>query len=148
MKLHKISAADRGFTLIEILIVLGILGIIFFVGWPIGLDFYLDYQLDSETDLLTAILEQARNLSMVNHNESDHGLYVNDKNFIVFQGSTFTSRVSSEDKIFPRVQAINVTGPAELVFAALSGTTASTTYNLSDGRKNRNVYVNAEGLIY
>ncbi len=45
MKLLKTSAAVNGFTLIEALISLGILAIIFAVGAPIALDFYLNYQL-------------------------------------------------------------------------------------------------------
>ncbi len=148
MKLLKTSAAVNGFTLIEALISLGILAIIFAVGAPIALDFYLNYQLASEANLLTSALQQARNLSMINHNESNHGLYVDAENFVIFQGSNFASRVQNQDKIFPRAQLISITGPSELIFTALSGQTASTTYNLSDGRKNKDVYVNAEGLTY
>lgn len=148
MKLPKTSAAVKGFTLIEVVISLAILAIIFAVGSPITLDFYLDYQLEAETSLLTSALQQTRNLSMINHNESNHGLYVDADNFVIFQGVSFASRVQNQDKIFPRARLITISGPGELIFTALSGQTASTTYNLSDGRKNKNVYVNAEGLTY
>lgn len=150
MKLPKISAADKkaGFTVLELLIVMVILAIIFGAGTPIALNFYLDYQLDSEYELLTSLLQQSRNLSMINHNESDHGLYLDSKNFVIFQGSSFATRVQSQDRPFPRSASITVSGPSELLFAALSGATASTTYTLSDGRKSRDVYVNPEGLVY
>lgn len=151
MKLLRISDGDRsdqGFTLLEALMVIGILALILAVGGPIALDFYLDYQLSSEIQLLTSVLQQARNLSMINHNESDHGVYIDTTKFTIFQGSSFASRDQSQDKTFPRAQAISVSGPGELIFTALSGQTASSTYTLGDGRKNKNVYVNAEGLVY
>lgn len=148
MKLLKTSAAVNGFTLIELLIVMGVLALLAAVGVPIGLDFYLDYQLDSETSLLVSVLQQARNLAMINRNESNHGVYLASEDFIIFQGATFAGRVVAQDRFFPRAYSISVTSPTELVFAALSGQTASSTYSLSDGRKTRNVYVNEEGLIY
>lgn len=151
MKLLKPSGGENlqsGFTLIEMLIVIGIFLIIFSVGFPIGLDFYLDYQFESEFNLLNSSLQYARNLAMVNHNESDHGLYLDNQNFVIFQGSSFASRVSSQDKTYPRTSVVAITGPSELIFSALSGETASSTYTLNDGRKTRNLYVNSEGLIY
>lgn len=137
-----------GFTLVEILVAIGIMTLILGTVSPIGFNFYFDYQLESETRLLGTLLQQTRNLAMVNYNESDHGLYFDSANFIIFQGASFASRVTSKDKTFPRAQSISLSGPSEIVFTALSGQTASTTYALSNSRKNREVYVNAEGLVY
>ena len=148
MKLPRISAGRKGFTVVEMLIVIGILAVIFSIGGPIAWNFYLDYQFDSEFNLLTALLRNARNLSMVNHNESSHGLYIDSSSFVVFQGQNYASRVVSLDKSFPRNAAISITGPNELVFAALSGQTSSSTYNFTGGRQTKEIFVNPEGLIY
>lgn len=151
MKLPVASAGDKkaGFTLIEVLIVLGILLIIFSVGGPISFNFYLDYQLDAENNLLLSILRHARNLSMVNHNESDHGLYIKTDEFVIFQGASYATRVASQDRGFPRAAVIAATGPAEIIFSSLSGAaSASSTYSLNDGRRTRDIFVNSEGLVY
>ena len=150
MKFHDLSGGNRSaaFTLIEVLVVIGILTIIFALVGPIAYNFYLDYQFDSEYNLLGALLRYSRNLSMVNHNESDHGFYVGVSDLVVFQGASYATRVVSQDKTFPRAAAVSVSGPTEVIFSALSGRTASTTYTVSDGRKNRDIYVNVEGLVY
>lgn len=134
--------------MIELLVVMGIFGILFSIGAPVGWDFYLNYQLDSETQLLTSVLQYARNLSLVNYNEADHGIYVSSANLVIFQGSSYAGRTASQDKTFPRVSAITISGATELVFSNLSGQTASTTFSITDGRKTKYVYVNPEGLVY
>lgn len=136
-----------GLSFIEVLIVVGLLALIFAIGVPITLDFYLDYQLTTEARFLVAALRQARNLSLANHNESDHGVYINLGQFVVFQGNNYASREILQDNVFPHIQAISVLGPTELIFEGLSGRTASSTFSLSDGRKNKFIYVNEEGAI-
>lgn len=149
MKLPKQSGANKsGFTIFELLIVMGLVAVISVIGVPVGLNFYLSYQLDAETSLFTSVLRQARNLAMINQNESDHGVYLDDEKFILFQGSSFVSRTVAQDRVFPRSSLVTVSGPGEIIFSALSGQTASSTYFLSDVNKTANVYVNAEGLVY
>lgn len=130
------------------MLAIGILTVILAILLPVGLDFYRSYQMDSEYDLLKSLLQRTRNFAMINRNESAHGLYLDAGNFIVFQGADFSARVPDEDRIFPRSAAVSVTGPAELVFSALSGRTASTTYVVSNGYASHDIYVNAEGLVY
>lgn len=155
MKLLPVSAAgtkhntSSGLTMLEVLVVLGILAIIFSVGSPVSLNFYLDYQLDSEYNLVVSLLRNARNLSMTNYNESDHGLYIDSNNLVVFQGSTYATRNSSQDVTYSRNSAITISGATEVDFAALSGQTSSTTITVSDSRnKIWTTYVNPEGLVY
>ncbi len=144
----SVTGKQPGLTLIEIMLIIGIFALLISIMTPVGLNFYLAYQFDSETDLLTALLRQARNLSMVNHNESDHGVYIAADKFTVFEGTNYATRNQASDKQFQRDGAIAIAGPAEIVFSALSGQTASSTFNLNDGRKNRDIFVNPEGLVY
>ena len=138
----------RGFTVFEILIVMGIFTIMIGIAAPTGLGFYLNYQFDSESDLVTALLHQARNRAMVNYNETNHGMYVLTDQFVVFEGDSYAARVQANDKKYPRNTDVAVSGASEVVFTALSGATASTTFNLNDTRKSRDIFVNPEGLIY
>lgn len=151
MKSPSPLGADKnfGFTIFEMLIVFGIFAILAVIGLPVGLNFYLSYQFDSEYELLISLLQNARNLSMVNHNESDHGLFFDTDEFIIFQGVSYVSRAVAEDRSFPRSAGISISGPSEIVFSALSGSaSASTTYALSDGTISRDLHVNSEGLVY
>lgn len=149
MKLHEASGdSQSAFTLIEMLVAIAIMTIIFALVGPIAYNFYFDYQFDSDYGLLNSVLRYARNLSMVNHNEADHGLYITSSNFVVFQGASYAARDASQDKSFPRSASIVVAGPTELLFTALSGRTASSTYTVSFAGKSRDIYVNLEGLVY
>lgn len=146
MKLPAESAI-KGFTLIEIAMAMAILVLIFALSAPVVFNFYLDYQLSSEEKILTALLAYTRNLAMSNINQSDHGLYLDVADFIVFQGSSYTLRDSSQDKKFPRSDGVNISGLTELTFGALSGRVASSTFVLDDSRKTKYIYLNEEGRI-
>ncbi|MEK7133335.1 MAG: hypothetical protein AAB771_01460 [Patescibacteria group bacterium] len=137
----------QGLTLLEITVVLGILLLIFAMGTPVALDFYLNYQLSSEQRILISVLKKARNLALVNYNESNHGVYLNSAAFTLFQGNNYLSRDASRDQNFPRAQVVSISGLTEFVFEALSGRTSSSTLTLTDGRKNKFIYINEEGGI-
>ena len=147
-RLQSSPRKGAGFTVFELLIVMGIFALIIAVATPVGITFYLSYQFDSESNLLTALLRHARNLSMVNYSESDHGLHVLSDKYVVFEGASYATRIQANDKKFPRDTVITLTGPTELVFAALSGQAASSTFSFSGSNKSRDIFVNPEGLVY
>ncbi|MDP1719361.1 MAG: prepilin-type N-terminal cleavage/methylation domain-containing protein [bacterium] len=142
------ARGDQGFTLFELLVVLGIFTILLAIGLPVAYDFYYRSAFESEYNLLFAVLQQARGLSLVNHNESAHGVYVLPDSFVVFQGPSYAGRIAAQDHVFPRSTSVIISGPAELVFSALEGTTASSTYALTQETASRPIYVNSEGLVY
>ena len=146
-RLYKGNAA-AGFTLLEMVLVVAILAAVFSLGIPILYQFYARYQLDSEYQTLRSLFMQARNFSLINRNESSHGLYVDSGDFIVFQGASYASRNVLEDRIFPRSGAISVSGPTELLFSSLAGATASSTFVLNNNYSQKTIYVNSEGAIY
>lgn len=149
MKLPKPSEGDSGISFIEILLVVGILTIIFSIGLPVAVNFYLDYQLDSETALFVSLLRHARNLALINNNESDHGIFIAANDFVLFQGSSYAARDQAQDQDFGRNSAISISGPSEAVFSALSGQVASSTFTISDNRsRTKTVGVNPGGLVY
>ncbi len=152
MKLPRRSVNDRGsffgLTLIEVLIVVGIIVVLLGAGAPVAYNFYYQAQFEAEYNLLFSILQQARNLAMANRNESAHGVYLESETFIVFQGSSFAARTASQDREFPRANSVTITGASEIVFTALGGETSSTTFSVSDSAHSRDLFVNSEGLIY
>lgn len=137
----------KGFTILEIMLIIGILVIIFSLGLPITFDFYKNYQLQAEGDKFISLLEMTRNSSMVNLNQFPHGIYWDNDNFIIFEGSSFATRNQSQDQNFPRAKTISISGPNEIIFNSLSGQITSSTFVFNNGDKSFNIYVNQEGQI-
>jgi Tfp pilus assembly protein FimT len=137
----------EGFTVLEIILIIGILGIIFAIGLPVTFDFYQNYQLQAEQNKFISLLEIARNSAMINLNQSSHGVYWDNDNLIIFEGNDFATRNQNQDQNFPRTKAISISGTNEITFGAISGQTASSVFVFNNGDKSSNVYVNQEGQI-
>ncbi len=136
-----------GFTFLEVLVTIGILGGLLAVGLPIGWDFSQRYQFDSEAGLFISILESARNSAMVNLRESSHGVYIASDKFVIFQGSSYAFRDASRDRNFSRSGGVVISGPSEIVFAALAGTTTVSAFDISYSQGSVTINVNSEGTI-
>lgn len=143
----RASNGISGLTIFELLIVIGILTVLFGLSAPVAANFYRDYQLDSDKNLLVSLLRQASNNAIINRNQAPHGIYWDANNFIVFQGQTYVGRNATYDRIFPRTTSVTIAGPTEIVFTQLSGRTASSTYSLSNDINIFNIYINSEGSI-
>src|ERR1039458_2199647 len=72
------SRTTNGFTLIEVLVVMGILAILSTMGYLITIDFYKSYAFNAERDTIVSLLQKARAASLSNINESPHGVYFDD----------------------------------------------------------------------
>lgn len=139
--------SQKGFTILELMLVVGMLIVIFSLGFPIAFDFYKNYQLRAEGDKFISLLETTRNSSMINLNQLPHGIYRDNDNFIIFEGNSFAARNQSQDQNFPRAKTISVAGPNEIIFNSLSGQADSSAFVFNNGIKSFNVYVNQEGQI-
>lgn len=146
MALHKESASD-GVTLIEIIVVIAIAGILLGAGIPLTWDFYLQSELRAERANAIAYLRAARTRALSNKGESTHGVAVAGSNFVIFEGASYAGRNVSRDQLFPRSPGITVTGTTEIVFAQLSGRSASSTMLLASPAGGAAVRVNTEGLV-
>lgn len=141
------TLSSRGFTLVEVLVVIALMTGLLTIGIPISWDFYTSYQFDSELQTFVSILEQARNFSMVNRYESPHGVLVDANQFVIFQGNSYVTRNPIQDLTFPRNGTVTITGPDELVFTSLSGTTTASTYTFVSQHRNVVISVNYHGAI-
>jgi len=137
-----------GFTLIEILIVVGILSILVGLGLFIGNDFYRGYNLRLERSVMVSALQKARNQSMSNIGQSNHGVYLTNDGFTIFQGPSYAGRSTSSDQIILSNLSVTHSGLNEIVFSQLSGqSNASGTITLNNGISSTTINVNYEGAI-
>ena len=141
------SDRNKGFTVIEVLISMGILAILVGITTPFLLHFYRRYQLDSERSTMIALMRQARSLSMDGESSADHGVHIASSQFTLFTGSSYALRDAAKDQTFGRTDVVAITGSSSIVFRYLTGKTSSLSFTLDDGTKTGRIYVNTEGRI-
>ncbi len=139
--------SSKGFTILETVLVIGIMAIIFSIGVPITFDFYINYELTTERDNLVSIYQQARDSSMSGEGGLAHGVYLTNNGYVLFEGSSYADRLVERDIVFSRNDLIEVIGPTETVFEALSGRTSLESFSLTNGEKTFNVEINTEGRV-
>lgn len=139
---------NNGFTLVEILIAMGILAVILSLGYFVSFDFYKNYVLYSEKDILISILRKARSQALNNVGAASHGVYIGSDSYTIFYGGSFASRNSQYDENIKKAQGITLSGLNEIVFQSLAATsTASGAVSLNNGRKTFFIDINYEGRI-
>ncbi|MDQ5954247.1 MAG: hypothetical protein QG583_175 [Patescibacteria group bacterium] len=150
---------QKGFTLIEMMIVIGIISIVGGLGLYFGFDSYRGYSAHSNRDLLVSTLQHARSQSISNvcfGNSSNpcedgkpHGVKILNDKYIIFQGSSFTSRDEDYDAEIEINPNTTYSGMNEIVFAQLSGdisTAGDITLTDTTGRIST-ISINNEGQV-
>ncbi len=151
--MKKIPNYQKGLTLIEIMVVIGIFMLIIGFGTIVDLNFVKRDLLKAEEDVIVSSLEKARSRSMNNIFESAHGFCYISPNYIIFRDSPSTRCVAGEST--NEVISANVgiaensgtTFPTFVIFSQLAGTTTDNSIVLSDGVRLKNITINHEGRI-
>jgi len=152
---------NKGFTLIEVIVVMGLLvAIAGLVGFA-NLDTWRAFTFRGERNLLVSVLQKARSQSVSNiclgagcSDGKSHGLAIRPSDHsdadVIFQGSNYITRDSAFDEIIGSASTINYASStiSEVIFAQLSGD-ASTIgdINLNDGVRSTTISIKNEGRI-
>lgn len=153
------STNKRGISLIEVMIVIGLIGLIGSVIGNTHIDEYLQYSFKDEHMTLVSSLQKARSQSMHNICLGNacveglpHGVHFEEEYYVVFQGKAYDEEDPQNEKILFEKQT-RVTGPSEIVFIQGSGNASTSplfTWDIILDRGNgyrATTTVNAEGLI-
>lgn len=153
----------RGFTLLEILIVIALLAIVAGFGLIVSMDDYRGFNFRNERDVVAGVLQKARSQAVNNmcfpHGGGDcsdgkpHGAYFGtDGQYVIFQGPSYASRDEDADEVIEVGAPVDVSGFSEVVFSRLSGdaaTTGGTTLTVTDDRGRTSVFtVEPSGRIW
>lgn len=162
------SHSVPGFTLIEILVVMGILVIVAGFGLFVSMDSFRGYSFHSERDSLISILQKARSQAVNNMcfgasactSGKAHGVHIAVQGgvltYTVFQGNTYNAADTLNEVIPARYAAVavGVGGFTDITFSPLAATTTPTpitarTLHLYDsaGKDSSDISINAEGQI-
>jgi len=123
--LNPFSVKMKGFTLLEILLVVGTLAILMALILPSGLDLYKRQQLDSHTQGIIQALRRAQLKAMSVESDSSFGVYLTNDNYTLFKGDSYVSD-DIYNEVFDLPQIITITGLSEVVFSKFEGEPNST----------------------
>lgn len=121
---------ERGFTFVEILIVMVIMAIIVSLGLIVSIDFYKSYSFRSERNIIASILQKARSQSLNNINQTRHGVHFEDSSglkYILFECPAITPNCASYDPIYPQIEMASSWGssisnlPIDVIFNQIDG---------------------------
>ncbi len=147
-----------GFTLVEILIVMGLITMIAAFGLFISMDVYRGNTIHSEKNIVISVLQKARSRTINNINERKHGVRFGispdctdgQRCYILFEGNNWASATNKEEIPASHDLVIDngAGGPApDVIFSQLTAETTNATVRMMGGAKTFKITVNAEGGI-
>ena len=161
-KISIIRATKRGLTLIEVLISIAILSVVGGVTLYFSLDDTRAYTFRDDRDKIVSVLQRARAQSMHGICRQDecaepaaHGVYVGEKNIVLFEGESYTDRTEAFDEVIElHSGAATLSGAAEIIFAPISGRVTTLpqgewSMEIGDGvGRGSTITTNSEGRIF
>lgn len=149
----------KGFTLVEIVVVIGILGVLAAIALPSYRSFQKKSDLSNITEELINTLRVAQNKTLVSEGPSQWGVFFDSSatphQLTLFKGTAYASREQSFDEVHRipasvEIYEINLGGGQEVVFNRLSGgtyQTGSISLRLIDEPETKTIYIEQSGRV-
>ena len=145
--------SDAGFTMIEVLVVMGLVAIVGSLALFLSMDSYRASSFRADRDLLITLLQHARAQAIHNVCASPsctdgkpHGVHIQSDAYVLFEGSSYAPE-DAMNAPFQHSPLTSVSGP-DIVFSALSGNPVATgTITLTAARHTSVITVNPFGRI-
>ncbi|MEO5627330.1 MAG: prepilin-type N-terminal cleavage/methylation domain-containing protein [Candidatus Saccharimonadales bacterium] len=142
------NLSNDGFTIIEIILVIGIITIMTAVAAPFYLSLSNSNELDAATNLLAQDLYQAQTYSRNQAQDAQWGVSVNGQVITLFSGSSYAARNPANDVVYTVPKAVKLSGSSQVVYSKLYGLPQATgSFSLVGGGKTSNVVVNNKGMV-
>jgi|SRR3989344_8915837 len=138
-----------GFSILEIVLVTSLLAVLAVFTVPVGIRFYQTSVLGDVAETAITLLRRAQRQAIAEKNNSAFGVQFFAGNMVLFQGTTYATRVVGQDEVFNFSNTVSVSGLSEVDFAAIVGTTANIgSVIFSSGGQSKTITVNGKGLSY
>lgn len=116
----------RGFSLIELLLVIALLAIVSLSVFPYGVTLYRTQVLKDTHGSLAASLRQAQMYALTQKGDTNHGVKLLADSYVVFEGDSYATRDEAVDQVVMWAPPVTVSGLEEVVFARSSGLPSAT----------------------
>jgi prepilin-type N-terminal cleavage/methylation domain-containing protein len=151
----------QGFSLVEILVVIGVMAVMIISGLFFYSNLQLSTQLDENTNQIVQTLRTAREYSVAGYNSSPYGVYflvtgIPDQ-YVLYQGKSYASRNASYDRLATMDRALSASstslsltgGNIDINFAQGTGTPSNigTLVVSHSAGGSRAININRFGLI-
>lgn len=149
MRSRNIFSRNKGFTLIEVLVSIAILGLILSLGLFMSMDVYRGFSNRSEVDTIVSLLQRARASAMANSYQTTWGVCYVAPTYIIFRGSTCVVGASTNEETpsNPGAAIAGLTSASPVVFSQLAGTTSDAVVSITENGKISTISINYEGTI-
>ncbi len=108
-----------GFSLVEMLMVIGIIGVVGGITVPLYRDYQVRNDLNVATEQVTQGLARARLLSQSAQGDAGWGFYIPDG--VLFKGDSYATRDESADEIYEMPSTIATSGLTEVSYSKNKG---------------------------
>jgi len=137
-----------GFTLLEVVLSLALIGLLFGIGIPIYQSIQSRNDLEVAVNTAAQMLRLAQTAAQAVDGDISWGVKFQSGSITLFKGSSYAARDVQFDETFDISPSIIATGTTEIVFSKFSGNpqaAATTTLILAGDTKN--IIINAKGII-
>jgi len=127
MESPRTCIPSRGYTLIEMLIVIGLMLALVFLSLGLSLNNYLGDAARAERSQLITVLQTARADALNNVNQEAHGVALHPADhptsYVLFEGDSYAAGDVAKRQIFDEAYSLELTAtaPKEIIFCQLSG---------------------------
>lgn len=146
-KFYKFKT-KKAYTLIELLVSIGLIGLIAGISLPIFSNFQYRNELDASVNITVRALKSAQTFAQSGLNDSVWGVRVNANTVTVFKGNTYSTRDVSFDNTYTFPLNLSTSGISEITYSKLYGIPSTTgSLNLFDNSNSRQISINAKGTV-
>ena len=135
---------NQGFTLIEVLVTLGIFALVMTLALGVGFDTLTRSNAQTERDLAVHLLQKARARAMANMYESTHTFETDGVNYTLSYTDPVTGGTVREETLVGEGATVS---SATIVFEQLSGDSSAETLTISSNSSDYVVEIETNGRI-
>lgn len=113
-----------GFALLEVILVIGIIGVVSGMAVPLYRDYQIRNDLNIATEQVTQGLARARLLAQSGEEDDGWGFYI--PGGVLYKGEGYAARDTNYDEVYPMPSTITFTGIYEVAYSKLKGQPSNT----------------------
>jgi prepilin-type N-terminal cleavage/methylation domain-containing protein len=140
---------SHGFTLIEAILVVAMIGILTGISVPLSQNFQNRNELDIAANATAQSLRRARVLSQSVAGDTSWGVKIQTGSVVMFKGASYATRDTTFDETFTIPSNLTISNLSEVVFTKFTGLPQSTgtTTITSLQNESKNITINSQGRI-